>query len=178
MKVLVPVAQGYEEIETNTIIDVLRRAGMDVVTAGVPSTMLNGMHNVKMMADRRLDEVKNEDFDAIVLPGGAPAYDNLSRSQTVLDLIRKFDSEKKIVAAICGSPVVLAKAGIIDKRRATIYPGMEKELMMPRDGPVVKDDHIITSQGPGTSIEFSLAIVSELLGKEISERVRKELVHV
>lgn len=177
MTVLVPLADGFEEIEALATVDVLRRAGLDVVTAGIPSTIIQGSRNIKVVADKRLEDVNFDEFDALVLPGGNPGYVNLGKSNTIMEAIKKFDSEKKLIAAICMAPTVLAKAGILEDRMATVYPGGERELPRPRDGRVVVDGNIITSQGPGTAIEFALKIVEILLGPEKSDEIKRQLVY-
>ena len=176
MKVLVPLADGFEEIEAITIVDVLRRAGLDVVMAGLPGTMVRGSRNVKIIADAKMDDVNPDEFDALVLPGGDPGYKNLGQSQKILNMIRDFHSQGKLVCAICASPLVLAKAGILEDKKATVYPGLERDIPKPRGDRVVVDGNIITSQGPGTAIEFALKIVESLLGKDRAEMVRKQIV--
>jgi 4-methyl-5(b-hydroxyethyl)-thiazole monophosphate biosynthesis len=175
-RVLIPLAEGFEEIEATTAIDVLRRAGLEVVTAGIPSVWVMGSRRVKVMADRKMEDMNPEEFDCLVLVGGSPGYVNLGRSNTVLKAIQSFDRQGKTIGAICAAPSVLAKAGILHERRATIYPGMEGEIPRPRTSRVVTDGHVITSQGPGTAIEFSLKLVEALAGKPRADRVRRELV--
>ena len=177
MKVLVPLAEGFEEMEAATTINILKRGGLDVVVAGLPGTIVRGSRGLKVMLEKKLDDLNINDFDALVLVGGYPGYKNLSQSNTILRAVLEFDEKKKLIAAICGAPSVLAKTGILDNRRATIYPGLEKEIPRPREGRVVIDEHIITSQGPGTAIDFALTIVEKLAGKDVMERVKKEIVY-
>ncbi len=176
MKVLVPLAEGFEEIEAITVVDVLRRVGIEVVMAGIPGTMITGSRGVKVIADIMLRDVEPEEFDAIVLPGGYPGFVNLGKSQKILEIIKDFNSKNKIIAAICGAPAVLSKAGVLEGRKATIYPGMEREIPRPRSERVLVDGNIITSQGPGTAMEFAIKIVEVLVGKDKAERVRREMV--
>ncbi len=175
-RVLVPLAEGFDEIEAMTVIDVLRRAGLDVVVAGLPGTMIKGRSGVKIMTDTRIDEVDHKEFDCLVLPGGNPGYINLGKSKKVAEIINDFDNQKKPIAAICGAPSILAKHGVLDDRRATIYPGMEREIPRPRNANVVTDGHIITSQGPGTAMEFALEIVKMLSGNSKVQEVKRDLV--
>jgi len=175
-KVLVPLAEGFEEIEASSVIDVLRRADIDVTTAGLPSSMIKGAHDVTFITDKRFEELNLDKFDALVLVGGNPGYINLGKSQNIINAIKKFNKENKLVAAICASPSVLAKANILENRKATIYPGMERQIPRPRDGKVIVDGNILTSQGPGTSIEFALKLVEILAGKSVAENVKKGLV--
>jgi 4-methyl-5(b-hydroxyethyl)-thiazole monophosphate biosynthesis len=175
-KVFVPLAEGFEEIEAMAVIDILRRAGIDVVTAGLQGSIVKSSRNVKVIADKKIDDIK-EDFDAIVLPGGNPGYLNLMKSQKIMKMIKEFDSKNKIIGAICASPMILAKLGILDNKKATIYPGMEKELPKPRSEKVIVDGNIITSQGPGTAIDFALKIVEILEGKSKADAIKKEIVY-
>jgi 4-methyl-5(b-hydroxyethyl)-thiazole monophosphate biosynthesis len=176
-RVLVTLAEGFEEIEALATVDVLRRAGLDVVVAGLPGTIVKGRSGVKVVTDTRVDEVDQKEFDCLVLPGGNPGYINLGKSKKVAEIINDFDREKKLIAAICAAPSILAKHGVLDNRRATIYPGMEREIPRPRPANVVTDGHIITSQGPGTSIDFALEIVKTLLGNSKAEEIKREIVY-
>lgn len=176
MKVMVPFAEGFEEVEALTIVDVLRRAGIQVDTVGVVGSVINSAHGIRIMVDKKLSEVTHTDYDAIILPGGNPGYINLGRSTQVIEMVKKFNSQNKLIGAICASPSILAKEGLLDNKRATIYPGNEKLLAYPRDKPVVIDGNIITSQGPGTAMEFALKIVEKLLGLDKAQKLRQELV--
>jgi 4-methyl-5(b-hydroxyethyl)-thiazole monophosphate biosynthesis len=176
-KVLIPLADGFEEIEALTVADVLRRGDLEVVLVGLPGSIVKGRSNIKVISDKKIEDVNPKDFDAVVLPGGSPGYINLGRSQKILDMLVDFNDREKLIAAICASPCILSKLGILDNRKATIYPGMEREIPKPRSGKVVVDGHVITSEGPGTAIEFALEIVKTLLGKEKANEVKKELVY-
>ena len=177
MNVLVPLAEGFEEIEALATVDVLRRAGINTVTTGIPGTMVQGSRGIKVFADKRLEDINFDEFDVLVLPGGNPGYMNLEKSNTIMDAIRKFDENGKTIAAICMAPTLLAKAGVLEDRMATVYPGGERQLPKPREGKVVVDGHIITSQGPGTAIDFALKIVETLMGPEKSDDVIRLLVY-
>jgi 4-methyl-5(b-hydroxyethyl)-thiazole monophosphate biosynthesis len=176
MRVMIPLAEGFEEIEAFTVIDALRRAGIQVDTVGVVGSVIIGAHGVRVMVDKRLSEIIQTDYDALILPGGNPGYINLSRSAQLIEMLKKFNSQNKLIGAICGAPSILAKEGLLDNKRATIYPGNEKLLTYPRDKPVVIDGNIITSQGPGTAMEFALKIVEKLLGPEKAQKLKQELV--
>jgi 4-methyl-5(b-hydroxyethyl)-thiazole monophosphate biosynthesis len=176
MRVMIPLAEGFEEIEAFTVIDALRRAGIQVDTVGVVGSVIIGAHGVRVMVDKRLSEVIQTDYDALILPGGNPGYINLGRSAQLIEMLKKFNSQNKLIGAICGAPSILAKEGLLDNKRATIYPGNEKLLTYPRDKPVVIDGNIITSQGPGTAMEFALRIVEKLLGPEKAQKLKQELV--
>lgn len=172
---MVPLADGFEEIEAMTIVDVLRRAGIRVDTVGIVGSTITGAHGVRVMTDRRLMEVE-PDYDAIVLPGGSPGYINLGRSARLLEILKNMAIGGKIIAAICGAPAVLVKAGILENKKATIYPGMEKELPRPRADKVVVDGNVITSQAAGTAMEFALKLVEIMAGPQKATELRKELV--
>lgn len=176
MNVLLPLIEGFEDIEATTVIDVLRRAGIGVVTAGMFGSMVTSARGVKQFVDKKLDEVKPEQFDAIVLVGGNPGYKTLLRSRKLMDAIVDLESRRKVIAAICAAPAVLAHTGILNDRKATIYPGLEREIPRPRTDRMVVDKNVITAQGPGSAMEFALKIVELLGGKEASLRMRKELI--
>lgn len=176
MRVLVLLADGFEEIEAITVIDVLRRAGIEVESVGLGGAWVTGSHNIKVMADKRISEVDVEKYDGIVLPGGSEGVKNLLKSSKVKEFLEKANEKEKLIAAICAAPLILARYHLLDKKRATIYPGMEKELPYPREEKVVVDGNIITSQAPGTAMEFALSIVEKLLGKGKVLELKKQLV--
>lgn len=176
MKVMVPLAEGFEEIEAFTVVDVLRRAGMHVDTIGVVGSVIEGSHGIKVMTDKRINQANPNEYDIIILPGGSRGCQNLGRSGMVTDILKSFNRQNKMIAAICAAPIILAKIGVMGDRRATVYPGLEKELPYPRDKPVVVDGNIVTSQAPGTAMEFALRIVEINLGKSVASKLRKELV--
>jgi len=175
MSALVILSNGFEEVEAFTVIDVLRRAGIDVVTVGLTTTMVDSAQRVRVMADKKLSDISPEDFEALILPGG-PGYRNLLNSNAVIELVKSFDKNKKIVAAICAAPAVLAKAGILEDKIATIYPGMESQLQRPRDAKVIVAGNVITSRGPGTSMEFALKLAEILAGANTAKTIREGMV--
>ena len=152
-----------------SIIDVLRRSGLEVTVAGIGKRDITGAHNITIQADAKLEEVKINP-DAIVLPGGMPGADNLRKSDELKKILEYMNKSNKLIGAICAAPaVVLAAHGILRGRKATCYPGYENKLgsettFLPER--VVRDKNIITSRGPGTAIEFALEIVSALVSKE------------
>jgi 4-methyl-5(b-hydroxyethyl)-thiazole monophosphate biosynthesis len=174
-KAIVILAEGFEEIEAVTAVDILRRAGINVTVAGVSDIKVTGARGLAMIADKKL-EATDMDFDACVLPGGMPGAANLASSEKVRTIITKMNREGKIVAAICASPaVVLAPLGILKNKSATCYPGMQENIGKEtnyKKNNVVVDGNIITSRGPATALEFSLTIAEKLSGKEISDRVK------
>lgn len=175
MKAIVLFADGFEEMEAFTIVDILRRANVDVTTVGLNSTVIEGAHNVRFMADKKITDINVDAYDAIILPGG-PGYKILANSALVLKILGRFDKDKKYIGAICTAPVALAKAGVLDDKVATIYPGMESEIPKPRDAKIIVAHNVITAKSPGMSIEFSLKLAELLAGKAASKKVRDSLV--
>jgi 4-methyl-5(b-hydroxyethyl)-thiazole monophosphate biosynthesis len=177
-KALVFLASGFEEIEALTVVDVLRRAGVEVTVAGLTPNVTEGKHGVKVVPDKSIDDVKVEDFDAVVAPGGNPGYKNLRKDPRVIDIVKKAFNSNKIVAAICAGPTVLSDAGILEGKACTIYPGMDQELEAgggkPKHDMVVVDGNIITSRGPATALPFALKLAEKLAGKQVAEAVSKK----
>ena len=173
--VLVPLAPGFEEIETITVVDILRRAGAKVTLAGTQEGPLQGSRGVHVMADDSLDNVIENDFDLVVLPGGQPGTDNLCKDTRVAQLLKKMDQLHKYIAAICAAPLVLKKVGIIENRRITSHPFVQGEMLGTayQDERVVVDGHIVTSRSPGTAMEFSLKLVEILFGIDRRNVVKK-----
>lgn len=166
--ILIPLAPGFEEIEALTVVDILRRAGALVVTAGLASGPIEGRNGIRVIPDAALDDVKEEAFHMLVLPGGAKGTENLKKDKRVIDIIKKFHGDNRLIAAICAAPTVLSVAGVTRGRKVTAYPGVRHELKdeILSDDRVFVDDNIITSQSPGTAMEFAFALVEILYGKE------------
>jgi len=176
MRVMIPLANGFDGIEALTVVDVLRRAKIKVDTVGVIGSVIQSKNGVKVIVDRTLNQINPSEYDVVILPGGSPGYQNLGRSAKIIEILKTFNNQNKLICAICGAPTILAKAGLLDNKKATIYPGFEKMLAYPRDRPVVVDGNVITSQGPGTAIDFALKIVARILNPAEAQRLRKELV--
>lgn len=176
--VAVLFAPGFEEIESMTIVDVLRRAGIKTQLVGLNEKSVKGAHQVSIMMDGLLDDVNKDVLDAVVLPGGAPGYLNLKEDSRVLDLLKEKYEKGDLIAAVCASPSVLAAAGVLNGKKCTIYPGMEDELRKeggePVDELVVVDDNIVTSKGPATTILFALKLVELLTDSSTAETVGKK----
>ncbi len=179
-KIVVPLARGLEEIEAITIVDTLRRAGNDVTTAGLGNTRIEGSHQIKLQADQRLKNINARVFDGIALPGGMPGTENLKHESRVIQLVREFDATERLVAAICAAPLVLLDAGILEGRAVTSYPSFADRFsgLDYRQQRVVKDDHIITSRGPGTALDFALEIVGYLNGPEKRAELAENMIHI
>lgn len=178
-RVLVPLAEGFEEIEAVTVVDLLRRAGIEVHTASLDGPRVTGSHGIAMMADIALDAAVACDYDMVVLPGGMPGAEHLKNDPRVTSLLRRFAAEGRYTAAICAAPSVLAHAGLLDERTATSFPGFLNADSAPglrlRDDAVVVDGKVVTSRGPGTALEFGLALIELLEGVAAMERVRERL---
>jgi 4-methyl-5(b-hydroxyethyl)-thiazole monophosphate biosynthesis len=177
-KALVFLATGFEEIETVTIVDILRRADVDVTVAGLKPNVIEGAHGIKIVPDKTIDDVAVEDFDAVIAPGGNPGYKNLRKDPRVIAMVKRAFKSNKLVAAICAGPTVLSDAGILKGKACTIYPGMDQELEKgggkPKHDIVVVDGNIITSRGPATALPFALKLAEKLAGKQAAEAVSKK----
>jgi len=178
VKAVLLLAPGFEEIEAMSVVDTLRRAGVTVVLAGLHDGPVEAAHGVKVIPDCGIDELAAEDFDAVILPGGYPGYVNLGADARVLALVRTVFEAGKIVAAICGAPVILGRLGIVKGKRATIFPGKESDLTdaKPVRDPVVVDGTVVTSQGPGTALEFAITLAELLVGVQKTRELKQALV--
>jgi 4-methyl-5(b-hydroxyethyl)-thiazole monophosphate biosynthesis len=178
--VLIPVADGSEELEAVTLIDLLRRAGIEVVVAGLQPGPVTCSRGTVLVPDVSLDEVLERDFDMVVLPGGLPGADHLDRDERIHSLLKRMADAGRFTAAICAAPKVLANAGLLDNRQATSYPGVIDGMDLPAtrvvDRPVVQDGKVITSRGPGTAMDFALALIEQLVGAEQRRSVEAPLV--
>ena len=178
-RVIVPLASGFEEIEAVTVVDLLRRAGVEVHTASLDGPQVTGSHGITVVADMALDAVQAEDYDMIVLPGGMPGAANLGNDARVISLLRRFAAAGRYVAAICAAPSVLAHAGLLEARAATSFPGFLTDDSAPgirlRDDPVVIDGRVATSRGAGTAMEFGLALIELLEGAAARQQVQSRL---
>lgn len=179
-KVLVFLAEGFEEMEVATPVDLLRRAGVDCKMVSITEKKeVMGAHGMVYVADLLFDEALARLADGIVLPGGIPGTTNLQKHQGLKKVLRYFDAEQKIIAAICAAPMILGEMGLVKGKEATIYPGMEDHLSgaLPVQSPTCKDGHILTSRAPGTAVPFALRLVEIFAGAEAMETVRKEIVY-
>jgi len=179
-RILIPLAQGCEELEAVTVIDLLRRAGLEVTSAGLDDGPVTASRGTRLLPDISLDEVMAESFDMIVLPGGLPGADNLDRDPRIHSLLKRMADAGRYTAAICAAPKVLANAGLLDGKRATSYTGVIDAMGLSATQvltqPVVSDGHVITSQGPGTAMDFALTLIEKLLGAEQRRAVEGPLL--
>lgn len=178
--VLVPLAHGCEELEAVTIIDLLVRAGVDVVSAGLESGPVTASRGVVLVPDMTLDEALQRDFDMVVLPGGAPGAERLANDSRIGELLKKMANSGKFTAAICAAPKVLAGAGLLDGKQATSYPGFIDKMtidgMRYSEQAVVQDGKVVTSRGPGTAMDFALHLIEVLVDKAKRDEVEASLV--
>jgi 4-methyl-5(b-hydroxyethyl)-thiazole monophosphate biosynthesis len=176
-RVLVPLAQGCEELEAVTIIDILRRSEIDVVTAGLDDGPVTGSRGTRLIPDCTLDEALGEDYDMVALPGGLPGSDHLAADERVTRLLRSMNESGRFVGAICAAPKVLARSGLLEGKRATAFPGvLQKENHSDITGDAVtRDGTVITSRSVGTAMDFALGIIEALQGRVQRERIEASL---
>jgi protein deglycase len=179
-KVLIPLAEGFEELEAVTIIDLLRRAGIDVTVAGLHEGPVTGSRGTVIVPDDTLDMAMGDDYDMMVLPGGLPGADNLKEDTRINSLLRQMQANDRYTAAICAAPKVLASAGLLNNKKVTAYPGTLESLNiegMQYDGSaIVQDGKVVTSRGPGTAMDFALHLIGLLEGDTTRDQVEKGLV--
>lgn len=180
-KTVMLFAEGYEEVEALMTVDLLRRAGVEVILAAVQpdTTLVVGSHGIGVKMDCTLDEVAWEKQDAVILPGGMPGTRYLGDSQAVCDALKQMNEAGKVVAAICAAPSVLGRCGILEGKKATCYPGFEEALTgatIRQDQPAVVDGNVVTSRGLGTSMEFGFALIEKLLSQDKAEEIRSQIV--
>ena len=173
-------ASGYEEVEALTVVDLLRRAkiGCEILSVA-DSGQVTGSHGISIGADRNFSGTDFSQYDGVILPGGMPGTTNLAADERVLALLRSFAAAGKLTAAICAAPTVLAKAGLLEGKKAVCYPGMEEQLTGAKVSfdPVAVDGTVITSRGLGTAIPFALSIVKYFEGRERAEALASSVVY-
>ncbi len=180
-RALVLMAQGTEELEVVTVIDVLRRGGVEVVVAGLSDGPITASRGVRLLADVVLSTQRVDDFDALVLPGGNGGTECFEASELVLSMIQQAARTGILLAAICAAPRALNKAGVLSGKRVTSYPGAldpHSTDYAYLEQAVVQDGALVTSRGPGTALDFALTLVELLCGKETRDRVELPLVRV
>jgi 4-methyl-5(b-hydroxyethyl)-thiazole monophosphate biosynthesis len=177
-RILVPLAEGFEEIEAVTIIDVLRRAGLDVTTAGLRSGPVQGSHGISVAPDADLAALDLDRFTMIVLPGG-PGTRHLAADERILALVRRLHGQGRRTAAICAAPLVLHAAGVIEGVAVTAHPSVQEKLqgaIVKRDPRVLRSGAVITSQGAGTAMEFALSLIAEMCGADKAAELARAMV--
>jgi len=180
--VLVPLAQGCEEIEAVTIIDLLRRADINVVSAGLDDKPVTASRGTVLVPDTTLDDALKQDFDMIVLPGGLPGANHLRDDPRIQNKLKQMAADNKYTAAICAAPIALASAGVLKNKKATCFPGSmdnsPTDTTTFMDEPVVVDDKVVTSKGPGTAMVFALTLIEELEGSAARDAVEAPLQRI
>ena len=178
-RVLVPLANGCEELEVVAIVDILRRAGATVVLAGLEEGAVTGAFATVLHSNTTLDKVLHEDFDMLVLPGGNEGTRRLAEDARIATKARHMLKANTLVAAICAAPKVLAKAGLLDGKKATSYPTCLDDFpaVLQQTQTVVRDGQVLTSRGPGTAVAFGLALVEALLGTEKRAEIARQILH-
>lgn len=181
MKVIVFLADGFEEVEALTVVDYLRRMNIVVDTVSITKeNIVKGAHNISIFTDKTLDEIIDIDsYDAVIIPGGLPGATNLRDDQKVIDFVKKINDNRKLVAAICAGPIVLERADIIKGKNITSYPGFDKELNSGNyiEQNVVRDENIITARGPALAVDFAIEIVKYLLGEENARKLKNNILY-
>ena len=179
-RVLVPLAQGCEELEAITITDLLTRAGIEVVTAGLDTEPVKASRGMTLLPDTTIDAISGDEFDMIVLPGGLPGADHLRENATLQSMLQQQSAANRYVGAICAAPKALEKAGLLDHRTATSFPGvldsLQNDTISISSAAIELDGNIVTSRGPGTAMDFALKLIELLEGKETMQRVNESLV--
>lgn len=180
-KVYLHLAEGFEEIEAITVVDILRRAKIDIETVSVSGNKeVRGAHNISIIADKLFEKADYLNCDMIVLPGGMPGTVNLEKNEGLIKNIIDFYQQGKWISAICAAPSILGKLGLLSGKSAVCFPGFEKDLRgaLISSEPVVVSDKIITSKGPGTAIMFALKIVELLKSERLAEELKNNMMVV
>ncbi|MBN1469226.1 MAG: DJ-1/PfpI family protein [Fusobacteriaceae bacterium] len=178
--IAIHLATGFEETEAITVIDLLRRAGLNATTISITGEKtVTGSHKISVIADKLYEEINYEEYDMIVLPGGIPGTTNLDEHLELKKRIIEFDLDEKWLGAICAAPLVLGKIGLLEDKEAICYPGFENMLLNAKisEKTTVVAHNIITSKGLGTAIEFGLAIIENLISKEKAEEIKKSIMY-
>jgi 4-methyl-5(b-hydroxyethyl)-thiazole monophosphate biosynthesis len=177
-KVIVLLAPGFEEIEAVAIIDILRRAEIDVTIAGLEKNMVEGSHQISIKSDAYFKSIEINEYDFLILPGGQPGTNNLKSNQIIIEWLKKFSNENKMIGAICAAPIILKEANIIQGIRLTSYPAEKKQFdeKLYSEEKVVLDKNIITSRGVGTAIDFSLELVELIKGRKTRDELAQKIL--
>lgn len=178
MKVAVLFATGYEEIEALAVVDVLRRAKIDVIMTGIKERQVTSSRAITVAMDTTLPNLDKDTIDFLILPGGMPGVDHLYADENVKEWVKDFDAKQKNIGAICAAPSILGRLGVLKGKQATCYPGFEKYLegAILNDARVVRDGHIITGIGAGASLEFAFKVLEVIEGKEVADKMKAAMI--
>lgn len=179
MNAFIFLAEGFEEIEAIAPVDILRRGNVNTYTISISDSLnVTSSRGITIVADKKIDEIIISKEDILILPGGAPGTQNLGKSEPLLNLLRAHHNTKSMIAAICAAPSIVGKLGLLKGVKATCYPGVELSLEGAHflNQPVVIDKNFITAQGAGVSINFGLAILESIKGKDVSDEIRKKML--
>ena len=179
-KTAIFLADGFEEIEALTVVDLLRRANIEISTVSIMGRKnVTGSHNITVEADALLEETDFDSLDMLILPGGMPGTTNLADCKALTDKIKEFDEKDKMLCAICAAPTVFGKLGILKGKKACCFPGREDDLLGAdvRTSSVTRDGHFITSRGMGTAIDFGLAIIEHYQGSDAATSMASKIVY-
>lgn len=180
MKLIVFLAEGFEEVEATTVIDYLRRVDLDVDIVSIADKKeVIGAHNIKLVADKLIDDLSVDEYRGVIIPGGMPGASNLRDEKRVIDIVKKMNEDEKLVAAICAGPIVLEKAGVIEGKSVTSFPGFDKDLKSAnyKEQSVVRDGNIITSRGPSLAVDFAIEIVKYLLDDNAADELKESILY-
>mgnify|MGYP001469316834 CR=1 FL=1 len=179
-KILLLLAEGFEEVEAFTVIDYLRRVDIIADTCSIKDDKsVQGTHGIIVETDKVLGEINDtKNYDGLVIPGGMPGATNLRDNNKVIELVKEFNEREKIIGAICAGPIVLQRAGILKGKEVTSYPGFENDLRegIYKEKLVVQDENIITARGPAVAVYFALKLVENLVGVEKEQSLRKDIL--
>ncbi|MDR0941124.1 MAG: DJ-1/PfpI family protein [Bacteroidales bacterium] len=184
MQAFIFLAPGFEEIEAITVIDVLRRAGIEVVTVSIPDEdddefWVEGAHGISVFSDIDFEYANFKEGDILILPGGQPGTNNLNAHNGLKRIVQEYYDQKKCIAAICAAPLVLGEMGLLKGKKATCYPGYESQLIGAeyiKDQTIVVDGDIITANGPGAALEFALAVVAKVKDTETAQTLASQMM--
>lgn len=180
MKIMVLLAEGFEEVEALTVVDYLRRMDIEIDMVSVTEDRsVKGAHDIEVLVDKELNDLDISKYEGLVIPGGLVGAENLKKNRDVIKVVREMNHDDRLVGAICAGPIVLEEAGILGGKEYTCYPGFEDEIGQGnfKDENVVRDGNMITAKGPALAVDFALELVNFLLGKEAKEHLMKDIVY-
>lgn len=178
MKAAIYFVPGFEEVEALSVVDILRRGGVEITMVGVEGMSVTSAHQITIQMDEMIDKVDHQQYDMMILPGG-PGTSRLNESKILIDQLKAFKSQGKYLAAICAAPSVLGQAGLLQGEKATCYPGYENKLIGAKvlaDESVVESGKIITGKGAGAALDFGFKLLEVLMGKEVEKTIRKRMI--